>query len=92
MDEQPLRSVETAALWIAYLEHGPTNGWPIILSHGFPYDVHAFDEVASILARAGARVIAPYTRGFGLTRFVSADVVRSGQHLCAPGHRRGTRR
>src|SRR5260370_5133674 len=79
MDEQSVRSVETAALWIAYVEHGPTNGWPVILSHGFPYDVHAFDEVASILARAGARVIAPYTRGFGLTRFVSDDVMRSGQ-------------
>ncbi len=62
MDEQPVRSVETAALWIAYVEHGPTNGWPVILSHGFPYDVHAFDEVASILARAGARVIARMLR------------------------------
>jgi pimeloyl-ACP methyl ester carboxylesterase len=51
-----------AALWITYVEHGPNNGWPVILSHGFPYDVHAFDEVASIVARAGARVIAPYTR------------------------------
>src|SRR5260370_42019934 len=40
MDEQSVRSVETAALWIAYVEHGPTNGWPVILSHGFPYDVH----------------------------------------------------
>ena len=79
MDEQPVRSVETAALWIAYVEHGPTNGWPVVLSHGFPYDVHAFDEVASILARAGARVIAPYTRGFGPTRFISDDVMRSGQ-------------
>ena len=76
MDEQSVRSVETAALWIAYVEHGPTNGWPVILSHGFPYDVHAFDEVASILMQAGARVIAPYTRGFGLTRFVSDDVNR----------------
>jgi pimeloyl-ACP methyl ester carboxylesterase len=79
MDEQPVRSVETAALWIAYVERGPTNGWPVILSHGFPYDVDAFDEVASILARAGARIIAPYTRGFGLTRFISDDIMRSGQ-------------
>src|SRR5258707_3449366 len=79
MDEQPVRSVETAALWIAYVERGPTNGWPVILSHGFPYDVHAFDEVASLLARAGARVIAPYTRGFGPTRFVSEAIIRSGQ-------------
>src|SRR5260370_11152318 len=79
MDEQLVRSVENAALWIAYVEHGPTNGWPVIVSDGFPYDVHAFDDVASILARAGARVIAPYTRGFGPTRFVSDDVMRSGQ-------------
>src|ERR1700751_3981892 len=79
MDEQLVRSVQTDALWIAYVEHGPTNGWPVILSHGFPYDVHAFDEVASILTRAGARVIAPYTRGFGPTRFVSDAVKRSGQ-------------
>ena len=79
MNEQPVRSVKTDALWIAYVEHGPTNGWPVILSHGFPYDVHAFDEVASILARAGARVIAPYTRGFGPTRFVSDALMRSGQ-------------
>jgi pimeloyl-ACP methyl ester carboxylesterase len=74
-----MRNVKTDALWIAYVENGPTNGWPVILSHGFPYDVHAFDEVASILARAGARVITPYTRGFGPTRFVSDAVMRSGQ-------------
>lgn len=79
MNEHPMRSVETDALKIAYVEYGPSNGWPVILSHGFPYDVHAFDDVAPILARAGARVIAPYTRGFGPTRFVSDDVMRSGQ-------------
>jgi pimeloyl-ACP methyl ester carboxylesterase len=79
MNEQPVRSVETDTLQIAYVEHGPTNGWSVILSHGFPYDVHAFDEVASILAREGARVIAPYTRGFGSTRFVSEVAMRSGQ-------------
>ena len=79
MDEPSLRSVETAALRIVYHEHGPAHGWPVILSHGFPYDVHAFDEVAEILAHAGARVILPYARGFGPTRFVSGDVMRSGQ-------------
>lgn len=79
MDEQPVRSVETDVLRIAYVEHGPIDGWPVILSHGFPYDVHAFDDAASILARVGARVIAPYARGFGPTRFVSDDVMRSGQ-------------
>ncbi len=79
MDERPVKSVSTDVLRIAYVEHGPSDGWPVILSHGFPYDVHAFDDVASILARAGARVIAPYTRGFGPTRFVADSVMRSGQ-------------
>ena len=74
-----IKSVDTATLRIAYVEYGPAQGWPVILSHGFPYDVHAFDEVAPILADAGARVVAPYTRGFGPTRFVSDAVVRSGQ-------------
>ena len=50
MNEQPVRRVETDTLRIAYVEHGPADGWPVILSHGFPYDVHAFDEVAPILA------------------------------------------
>ena len=79
MDEPLVRSVETDVLRIAYFEHGPREGWPVILSHGFPYDVHAFDDAASILARAGARVIVPYARGFGPTRFVSDNVMRSGQ-------------
>ncbi len=65
--ELPVKSVETDALRIAYVEHGSSHGWPVILSHGFPYDVNAFDDVASILARAGARIIAPYARGFGPT-------------------------
>ena len=79
MTEQLLRTVHTKCLQIAYIEHGPADGWPVILSHGFPYDVHAFDEVAPILARAGARVIVPYTRGFGPTRFISAAAMRNGQ-------------
>lgn len=79
MIEHPVRSVETETLRIAYVEYGPVNGWPVILSHGFPYDIHAFGEVAPILADAGARVIAPYTRGFGPTRFVSDSIMRSGQ-------------
>jgi pimeloyl-ACP methyl ester carboxylesterase len=79
MHEQPLKTAETDVLRIAYLEHGRNDGWPVILSHGFPFDVHAFDEVASILAQAGARVIVPYIRGFGPTRFVSRAIMRSGQ-------------
>ena len=79
MSAQPIRSVHTDTLLIAYVEYGPADGWPVILSHGFPYDVHAFEAVAPILARAGARVITPYTRGFGPTRFASATVMRNGQ-------------
>ena len=79
MNEQPLKRVDTASLRIAYVEYGPADGWPVILSHGFPYDVHAFDEVAPILADAAARVVVPYTRGFGPTRFAADDIMRSGQ-------------
>lgn len=79
MKEQPVKIIKTDSLLIAYLEYGPEDGWPVVLSHGFPYDAHSFNEVASILARAGARVIAPFTRGFGETRFTSAGIMRSGQ-------------
>ena len=81
MTAPPIRNIDTDALRIAYVEHGPADGWPVILSHGFPYDVHAFAEVAPLLARAGARVITPYTRGFGPTRFTSASVMRNGQQV-----------
>jgi pimeloyl-ACP methyl ester carboxylesterase len=78
-NEQLVKTIKTDTLIIAYAEYGSGNGWPVILSHGFPYDVHAFDEVALLLAQAGASVIVPYTRGFGPTRFVSPDVMRNGQ-------------
>ena len=74
-----LKTIQTEILEIAFLDEGPAAGWPVVLAHGFPYDVHAFDEVAPRLTRAGARVIAPYLRGFGPTRFLSADTMRSGQ-------------
>jgi len=74
-----IRSVQTETLEITYLEYGPPKGWAVILSHGFPYDVHAYDEVAPILAAGGARVVVPYLRGFGPTRFLSAKTMRSGQ-------------
>lgn len=79
MHVQPLRTAETEVLRIAYIEYGHADGWPVVLSHGFPYDIHAFDEVAPILADAGARVIVPYVRGFGPTRFISDTALRSGQ-------------
>src|SRR5712691_8299568 len=63
------RSVQTPTLDIGYVESGPPNGFPVILLHGFPDDVHAYDEVAPPLARAGHRVLVPYLRGFGRTHF-----------------------
>ena len=74
-----LKAVQAGVLEISYLESGDADGWPIVLSHGFPFDVHAYDEVASPLAQCGARVIVPYLRGFGPTRFLSPDTPRSGQ-------------
>ncbi len=73
------KTEKTTTLSIAYLEYGPRDGWAVVLSHGFPYDVHAFKEVALILANAGARVVVPYTRGFGPTRFLASTTSRNGQ-------------
>jgi pimeloyl-ACP methyl ester carboxylesterase len=64
---------------IAYLDDGLPSGWPVFLSHGFPFDVHAYDEVVPLLTSQGARVIRPFLRGFGPTRFRSPDTRRSGQ-------------
>ena len=71
--------IETPVLNIAYEETGDPSGWPVLLMHGFPYDVHAYDGVAPILANAGARVIVPSLRGYGQTRFRSPETIRSGE-------------
>jgi pimeloyl-ACP methyl ester carboxylesterase len=74
-----MKTVRTAALEIAYEESGPANGRPVILLHGFPDDVHAYDSVAPSLAAAGWHVLVPYLRGYGPTRFLAAEARRSGQ-------------
>jgi len=74
-----LRQVTTPVLDIAYEAHGPEAGEPVVLLHGFPYDPRCFDDVAPILGQAGYRVIIPYLRGYGPTRFLSAETPRSGQ-------------
>ncbi|GBF76433.1 alpha/beta hydrolase [Paenibacillus sp. 598K] len=74
-----MKSVEAGCLEIAYEELGSEVGEPVILLHGFPYDVRAYDAVGAILAREGYRCIVPYLRGFGPTRFLSASTMRSGQ-------------
>jgi len=66
-------------LSVACEESGAPGGRPVVLLHGFPYDAHAYDEVAPRVAAAGCRVIVPYLRGYGPTRFLSADTPRSGQ-------------
>ena len=73
------KRIVAGVLEIAYREFGAGDGWPCILSHGFPYDVHAYAEVAPLLAEAGARVIVPFLRGYGPTRFLSPDTPRSGE-------------
>jgi pimeloyl-ACP methyl ester carboxylesterase len=75
----PRRSVRTDLLEVAYLETGPAEGRPVVLLHGWPYDVHSYADVAPLLAAAGHRVIVPYLRGFGATTFRSPDTVRNGQ-------------
>jgi pimeloyl-ACP methyl ester carboxylesterase len=75
----PLKQVRAGALDIGYAEAGPASGTPVILLHGWPYDIHTYVEVAPMLAAAGFRVIVPYLRGYGSTRFVADDAHRNGQ-------------
>jgi pimeloyl-ACP methyl ester carboxylesterase len=74
-----IRHIHTSVLEIAYEERGAGNGAAVMLLHGWPYDPRCYDEVAPLLVAAGCRVIVPYLRGFGPTRFLSADTSRSGQ-------------
>jgi pimeloyl-ACP methyl ester carboxylesterase len=73
------RSIQTPVLDIAYEESGNARGFPIVLLHGFPDDVHAFDQVAPPLAKAGYRVLVPYLRGYGPTRFRDAAAPRMAE-------------
>ena len=74
-----MKYIDAGSLNVAYLEAGPPNGIPVILLHGFPYDVHAYDAVSVRLAAAGRRCIVPYLRGYGPTAFLSSQTPRSGQ-------------
>jgi pimeloyl-ACP methyl ester carboxylesterase len=74
-----MKTVRTPTLEIAYEQSGPPDGKPVILLHGFPDDVHAYDGVTPPLAAAGWRVLVPYLRGYGPTRFLAAETPRSGQ-------------
>jgi pimeloyl-ACP methyl ester carboxylesterase len=76
---EPLHHVDAGVLRIAYHEAGPSSGVPVLLMHGFPYDIHAYAEVMPLLAAQGCRAIVPYLRGFGATRFLHAATPRSGE-------------
>ncbi|HTZ78854.1 MAG TPA: alpha/beta hydrolase [Stellaceae bacterium] len=74
-----LKQVDAGLLSVGYAEAGPAAGPPVLLLHGWPYDIYSFVDVAPLLAAAGYRVIVPYLRGYGTTRFRSAETVRNGQ-------------
>jgi pimeloyl-ACP methyl ester carboxylesterase len=74
-----IRSINAGTLNVSYAEAGPQNGPVVILLHGWPYDIYSFAEVTPLLTAAGYRVIVPYLRGYGGTRFLSADTPRNGQ-------------
>ncbi|MDQ0512478.1 alpha/beta fold hydrolase [Ancylobacter amanitiformis] len=74
-----LRQIDAGQLRVGYAEFGPAYGQPVLLLHGWPYDIHTYDDAAGLLARAGYRVIVPYLRGYGTTRFLSDATPRNGQ-------------
>jgi pimeloyl-ACP methyl ester carboxylesterase len=75
----PLRQLNAGLLSVGYAEVGPVDGPAVILLHGWPYDIHSYVDVAPLLATRGYRVIVPYLRGYGTTRFLSGDTFRNGQ-------------
>jgi pimeloyl-ACP methyl ester carboxylesterase len=75
----PLKQIDAGLLNVGYAEAGPSNGPAVILLHGWPYDIYSFVDVVPLLASKGYRVIVPYLRGYGTTRFLSSDTFRNGQ-------------
>src|SRR6478752_10352833 len=74
-----LKQVDAGVLSVGYAEAGPGDGPAVILLHGWPYDIHSYADVTPLLASAGYRVIVPYLRGYGTTRFLSSETLRNGQ-------------
>jgi len=74
-----LKQIDAGVLSVGFVETGPSGGLPVILLHGWPYDIHSFVDVAPLLASAGYRVIVPHLRGYGTTRFLSNATMRNGQ-------------
>src|SRR5258706_15256286 len=81
-----IKQIDAGLLSVGYAEAGPADGTPVILLHGWPYDIYSFVDVAPRLASAGYRVLMPYLRGYGPTRFLAADTVRNGQPAALATH------
>jgi pimeloyl-ACP methyl ester carboxylesterase len=75
----PVQQIDAGPLNVGYVDAGPANGQPVVLLHGWPYDIHSYVDAAPALALAGYRVVVPFLRGYGTTRFRSSDAVRNGQ-------------
>src|SRR5438094_10138193 len=75
----PVKQIDAGVVDVGYVEAGPATGPAVILLHGWPYDIHTYVDVAPVLAAKGYRVIVPYLRGYGTTRFLSSDTPRNGQ-------------
>jgi pimeloyl-ACP methyl ester carboxylesterase len=75
----PVAQIEAGVLDVGYVDVGPRDGPAVLLLHGWPYDIHAFADVSSILTADGRRVIVPHLRGYGSTRFLSDDTPRNGE-------------
>jgi pimeloyl-ACP methyl ester carboxylesterase len=75
----PFEQVDAGVLNVGYVEAGPSNGQAVVLLHGWPYDIHSYEQAAPALGAAGYRVIVPFLRGYGTTHFLSRDTARNGQ-------------
>src|ERR1700742_1188134 len=75
----PIKQIDAGLLNVGYAEAGPADGPPVLLLHGWPYDIYSFVDVAPLLASAGYRVIVAYVRGYGTTRFLSSETMRNGE-------------
>src|SRR3954466_2815890 len=75
----PIQQIDAGVLNVGYVEAGPATGTPVVLLHGWPYDIHSYEEVVPRLAAKGYRVIVPYLRGYGTTRFLSSQTFRNAQ-------------
>lgn len=81
MSAVQLKQVDAGVLNVGYIDAGPQDGRAVVLLHGWPYDIHSYDDVVPILSASGYRVIVPYLRGYGATRFLSNETFRNGEQL-----------